>query len=34
MPIMHDKIIIEVAKLGDDAGITGSAFLAKDYFTK
>jgi glucokinase len=34
MPIMHDKIVIEVAQLGDDAGITGSAFLAKNYFTK
>lgn len=34
MPIMHDKIVVEVAQLGDDAGIVGSAFLAKNHFTK
>ncbi|MGL5021235.1 MAG: ROK family protein [Mycoplasmatales bacterium] len=32
MPIMKDQIIIKEATLGDDAGIVGSAFLAKNKF--
>ncbi|KAI0986938.1 hypothetical protein GJ496_006713 [Pomphorhynchus laevis] len=32
MPIMKDKLIIKEAILGDDAGIVGSAFLAKNKF--